>query len=149
MRALIQRVKQAKVTVKNERIGKIGQGILVLLGVGHKDDEKDVDYLIEKIIHLRIFPSDKSGFDYSLQEIRGSLLVISQFTLYGSVKKGRRPDFTASARPEKAEELYDLFIKKACEKGLKVATGCFGATMEVELINDGPVTLMLDSKEAL
>ena len=146
MKALIQRVKQAKVTVDDEITGEIGKGILVLLGVAHEDSEKDVDYLVNKITQLRIFPSNKSGFDQSLEEVKGSLLVVSQFTLYGSTKKGRRPDFTASARPELAESLYDLFIQKARDKGLEVACGRFGAMMDVELVNDGPVTLMLESK---
>ncbi len=145
MKALIQRVKQAKVTIDGEVTGEIGKGILVLLGVAQEDSEKDVDYLVDKITQLRIFPSDKSGFDYSLEEVKGSLLVVSQFTLYGSTKKGRRPDFTASARPELAEKLYDLFIQKARDKGFETASGRFGAMMDVELINDGPVTLMVES----
>ncbi|MBU1017460.1 D-tyrosyl-tRNA(Tyr) deacylase [Patescibacteria group bacterium] len=146
MKALIQRVNRAKVTIDGEVAGEIKKGILVLLGVGQKDDEKDADYLVDKITQLRIFPSETSGFDQSLEDVKGDLLVVSQFTLYGSTKKGRRPDFTASARPELAERLYDHFIKKACEKGFTVATGRFGAMMDVELVNDGPVTLMMESK---
>lgn len=145
MRALIQRVSKAKVTVEGEVTGEIDKGIVVLLGVTHEDTEKDVDYLVNKIVDLRIFPSEKSGFDQSIKEVKGSLLVVSQFTLHASVKKGRRPDFTASAKPELAERLYDLFIEKAREKGLNVATGQFGAMMDVELVNDGPVTLMIES----
>ncbi len=147
MRALIQRVSKAKVTIGGEAAGKIGKGILVFLGVAREDSEKDADYLADKTPKLRLFPSNKSGFDHSLSEVKGDLLVISQFTLHGSVKKGRRPDFTASAPPELAERLYERFIKKARENGFNVATGRFGAMMEVELINDGPVTLMLDSKQ--
>ena len=146
MKALIQRVSRANVTVENRITGEIGPGILVLLGVTHEDSVKDVDYLVEKIVNLRIFEGEKSSFDKSILEIRGSLLVVSQFTLYGSTKKGRRPDFTASAKPEFAKELYDLFVNKANEAGVSVATGEFGAMMEVELVNDGPVTFLIDSK---
>ncbi|MBN2096071.1 D-tyrosyl-tRNA(Tyr) deacylase [Candidatus Peregrinibacteria bacterium] len=146
MKALIQRVKQAKVTVGGEVTGTIGKGILVLLGVAREDSEKDADYLADKITQLRIFPSETSSFDHSLEEVKGDLLVVSQFTLHGSTKKGRRPDFTASAQPELAERLYDYFIKTTRKKGFTVATGRFGAMMDVELINDGPVTLMLDSE---
>lgn len=153
MRALIQRVTRAKVTVDNRITGEIGQGILVLLGITHDDSAKDVDHLVEKIVNLRIFdPStslrakgEKSSFDKSILEIGGSLLIVSQFTLYGSTKKGRRPDFTASAKPDYAKEMYDLFVNKASEAGVSVATGEFGAMMNVELVNDGPVTFMLES----
>ena len=146
MKALIQRVSHAKVTINGKVAGEIDKGILVLLGVAQGDTEKDVDYLVEKIANLRIFPNEKSHFDKSAQEVNGSLLVVSQFTLYGDTKKGRRPDFIAAAKPELAEALYDSFIKKAHEMGLNVASGEFGAMMDVELINDGPVTLMLESK---
>jgi D-tyrosyl-tRNA(Tyr) deacylase len=146
MRALIQRVSKAKVTVDGEVTGEIDKGILVLLGITHEDSEKDVDYLIEKIVNLRIFP-DKSGhFDLSVTDVKGGILVVSQFTLYGSTKKGRRPDFSASAKPEKAEYQYDLFIDKMRKTGLNTSTGRFGAMMDVELVNDGPVTLMLESR---
>ncbi len=146
MRALIQRVSRAKVTVENQTVGEIDKGILVFLGITHDDSEKDVDYLVEKICNLRIFPNEKSHFDKSAQEVNGSLLVVSQFTLYGDMKKGRRPDFTSAAKPELAEALYALFIKKAHNMGLNVASGEFGAMMHVELVNDGPVTFMIDSK---
>ena len=145
MRALIQRVSQAKVTIEKETVGEIGRGLLVLLGITHEDTERDVDYLIEKITNLRIFPSEKSGFDQSVTDIKGEILVVSQFTLYGSTKKGRRPDFTASAKPEKAEGLYNLFIDKMRKTGLNISSGRFGAMMSVGLTNDGPVTLMIDS----
>ena len=145
MRALIQRVKKAKVTVENEVTGEIEKGILVLLGVTGSDTEKDASYLVEKIANLRVFPGDKSGFDQSVVDIQGSLLVVSQFTLYGSTKRGRRPDFNAAAKPEMANGLYEQFIKKAREMGLNTATGQFGADMDVELVNDGPVTLMIES----
>jgi len=145
MRALIQRVSRAKVTVGNQIMGEIKTGVLVLLGITHDDTEKDVNHLVEKIINLRIFPGEKSSFDKSVLEVIGSLLVVSQFTLYGSTKKGRRPDFTASAKPDFANSMYELFIEKAREAGLNVATGEFGAMMDVELVNDGPVTFMLES----
>lgn len=146
MKALIQRVSRAKVTVEGKTIGEIDKGILVFLGITHEDSEKDVDYLLEKIINLRIFPKESGHFDQSVQDIQGSLLIVSQFTLYGSIKKGRRPDFTASARPEPAEALYTSFVKKARKTGLEVATGEFGALMDVELVNDGPVTFQIESK---
>lgn len=145
MRALIQRVKRAKVTVDGEVTGEIGKGIVVLLGITHGDTEKDAEFLAEKIANLRIFPGEKSSFDFSVLDADGSILAVSQFTLYGSTEKGRRPDFTASAKPEQAKALYELFIKKVQEKGLKVATGRFQAMMDVELVNDGPVTFMLES----
>jgi len=147
MRALIQRVTRAKVTVDDRITGEIGQGILVLLGITHDDSAKDVDHLVEKIVNLRIFEGEKSSFDKSILEVSGSLLVVSQFTLYGSTKKGRRPDFTASAKPEFAKELYDLFVNKAGEAGISVATGEFGAMMEVELVNSGPVTFLLETND--
>ena len=145
MRALIQRVSHAKVTVNGSATGEIDKGILVLLGITHDDTMKDAEYLVEKIINLRIFEGKKSSFDKSVLEIGGSLLVVSQFTLYGSTKKGRRPDFTASAKPEFANEMYELFIEKARQTGLTVHTGEFGAMMQVELVNDGPATFMLES----
>ena len=146
MKALIQRVKRAKVSVDDQTVGEIGQGILVLLGITHTDKQKDADLLVEKISNLRIFEGGgKSSFDKSVTEIGGSLLIVSQFTLYGSTKKGRRPDFMESAKPEFANELYDYFISKARDTGLTVATGEFGAMMDVELVNDGPVTFLLES----
>ncbi len=145
MRALIQRVSSAKVTVGQEVTGQIGRGILVLLGVGKEDSEKDVDRLIDKLINLRIFPNEKSHFDKSLIDVGGELLVVSQFTLYGSTKKGRRPDFTESAEPELAEDLYEKFIQRSREKGINTEAGKFGAMMDVELVNEGPVTFMLES----
>lgn len=145
MRALIQRSKGAKVTVEGEVIGEIGAGLVVLLGITHEDTEKDVDFLVQKIINLRIFPGEKGEFDSSALDEKKEVLVVSQFTLYGSCNKGRRPDFNDAAKPEKAEALYDLFVEKVREAGLKVATGKFQAYMQVDLNNDGPVTLMLES----
>ena len=146
MKSIIQRVSRAKVTVSDKITGEIDKGILVLLGVTHEDSEKDVDYLIDKITNLRIFPSDKSEFDKSVLDVNGSLLAVSQFTLYGSTKKGRRPDFIKAAKPDHAEALYELFVEKARATGLNVQTGEFRAMMDVELVNDGPVTLEIESK---
>ena len=145
MKALIQRVSGASVRVDGEVIGQIGAGLVVLLGIRHEDSEKDAEYLVQKIVNLRLFPSEKSGFDTSVLEEENEVLVVSQFTLYGSCKKGRRPDFGEAARPEQAEDLYNSFVEKMRETGLHVATGQFGAEMKVELVNDGPVTLMIES----
>lgn len=145
MKIILQRVSQASVEVNREITGEIKQGFLVLLGITHEDTEKDIDYLINKLIHLRVFSDQDGHFNQSIQEINGEVLVVSQFTLYGSVKKGRRPSFSASAPPEMAEPLYELFIKKLAETGLKTATGQFGADMKVSLTNDGPVTFMIES----
>jgi D-tyrosyl-tRNA(Tyr) deacylase len=147
MRLVIQRVKEAKVTVKEELVGEIGPGLLVFLGVGSEDTEADVDVLLEKIIHLRIFADQEGKFNLSLLETGGALLVVSQFTLWGDCRKGRRPSFSASAPAAKAQPLYDLFISKAKEKGIIAAGGRFQEMMDVHLINDGPVTLLLDSKK--
>lgn len=146
MKALVQRSKGAKVTMKDELVGEIGPGLVVLLGVTHNDTEKDADYLVQKIVNLRIFPGEGGEFDVSALEGKKEVLVVSQFTLYGSCKKGRRPDFNEAAKPDKAEELYKFFVQKMQETGLKVATGQFQAHMQVDLNNDGPVTLMLESK---
>ena len=145
MRTLIQRSSQAKVEVDGKTVGKIDQGLVVLLGITHEDTKKDVDSLVTKIVNLRVFESEEGYFDKSLLDIKGDVLVISQFTLYSSTKKGRRPDFTASARPEIAEGLYDLFVKKMQETGLKTASGVFGAMMDVSLTNSGPATFIIES----
>lgn len=145
MRALIQRSKGAKVTAKDDVIGQIGSGLVVLLGITHEDSEKDVDFLVQKIVNLRIFPGDGGEFDTSALDSKKEILVVSQFTLYGSCKKGRRPDFNDAAKPDKAELLYKLFVQQLSETGLKVATGKFQAYMQVDLNNDGPVTLMIES----
>ncbi len=145
MRAVVQRVKESKVKVDGKRVGAIGPGLLIFLGVGEDDSEKDCDYLANKIVHLRIFPDREDLMNLSLVDTGGSALVVSQFTLWGDCRKGRRPSFVRAARPEKAEELYERFIGLLKEKGIDVATGQFQAMMEVSLINDGPVTLMLDS----
>lgn len=147
MRAVIQRVKSASVTVDNENIGKIGKGILVLLGISVDDSEKDALYLLEKTLNLRIFEDSEDKMNLSLLDISGELLVVSQFTLYGDTRKGRRPSFIQAAPPEKANALYEYFVSAAKQKLLQVETGKFQAMMDVELINDGPVTILLDSNK--
>ena len=147
MRAVVQRVKESRVEVKGETVGAIGPGLLILLGVGEDDSEKDCDYLANKVANLRIFPDTKGFMNLSLMEIEGAALVVSQFTLWGDCRKGRRPSFVGAAPPERARELYEHFIKLLKEKGLHVATGQFQEMMDVHLINDGPVTLMLDSEK--
>ena len=147
MRLVIQRVKEARVRVKDEVVAEIGRGLLVFLGVGLDDAEADINYLVEKCIHLRIFPDGEKKFNLSLIDVGGSLLVVSQFTLWGDCRKGRRPSFTESAPPAKAQPLYDLFIENARKRGIPVAAGRFQEMMEVHLINDGPVTFILDSKK--
>ena len=147
MRVVVQRVKESKVEVKGETVGIIGPGLLIFLGVGEDDLEKDCEYLANKIAHLRIF-SDTDGFmNLSIMETGGAALVVSQFTLWGDCRKGRRPSFTRAARPGRAKELYGYFIGLLKEKGIQVATGKFQEMMDVFLVNDGPVTLMLDSSK--
>jgi len=145
MRAVVQRVKESRVEVKGERVGEIGPGLLILLGIGQDDSEKDCNYLADKIANLRIFPDTGGFMNLSLMDTGGAALVVSQFTLWGDCRKGRRPSFTKAARPEKASGLYECFIGLLAEKGIQVATGRFQEMMDVFLINDGPVTLMLDS----
>lgn len=147
MRAVIQRVAKAGVSVDNELVGSIGQGLVVLLGVGCKDTDRDVGYLVEKVINLRIFEDDNGKMNISLLDIKGELLVVSQFTLYGDCRKGKRPGYDKAARPEAAVELYNKFVDGCRGYGIKVETGVFQAMMQVELQNDGPVTLLLDSKK--
>ncbi|NLY46497.1 MAG: D-tyrosyl-tRNA(Tyr) deacylase [Tissierella sp.] len=147
MRAVIQRVKEAKVTVESEVVGSIEKGLLVFLGVGGEDHSKDLDYLVEKVLGLRIFQDENDKMNLSLLDVEGDLLVVSQFTLYGDVRKGKRPSFTDSAHPDLGEKYYEEFVQKARDKGVKVETGVFGADMDVSLINDGPVTILLDSKK--
>lgn len=147
MRAVIQRVSRAKVTVDGQITGEIGKGILILLGVSVKDSEKDAAYLLEKSLNLRIFEDSEEKMNLSLLDISGELLVVSQFTLYGDVRKGRRPSFIEAAPPEKANALYEHFVTEARKQVKKTATGKFQAMMDVELINDGPVTIMLDSEK--
>lgn len=146
MRAVIQRVKESSVTVKNEIIGKIGRGLLVLLGVANEDKADDAEYLADKITNLRIFEDDKGKMNRSLLETGGEMIVVSQFTLLGDCRKGRRPSFVNAADPEKANKLYEHFVKEVRQKGVSVKTGRFRAMMEVSLINDGPVTIILENR---
>jgi len=145
MRALLQRVIKSSVTVEGKVVGDIARGLVVLLGVADEDCENDAEYLADKIANLRIFSDDQSKFNLSILNVHGELLVISQFTLLADTRKGRRPSFTSAAPPEKAETLYNYFIMRLKQIGLKVETGEFGAHMVVEILNDGPVTIMLDS----
>jgi D-tyrosyl-tRNA(Tyr) deacylase len=146
MRAVIQRVREAHVLVDGKTVGEIGQGLLVFLGIAHSDEEHDADYLVSKILHLRILKDSEGKFNLSLRDTQGSLLVVSQFTLLGDCRKGRRPSFTDAASPEKARRLYDYFIASVAEQSVPVASGEFQTMMDVHLINDGPVTMLLDSK---
>ena len=145
MRSVIQRVSRAKVIVNGEITGEIGKGILVLLGVSSEDSETEALYLLEKILNLRIFEDENDKMNLSLLDISGELLIVSQFTLYGDARKGRRPSFIKAAAPEKAKQLYEFFVEEARKQIAKVETGRFQAMMDVELVNDGPVTILLDS----
>lgn len=149
MRAVVQRVSRAKVTVDDKLSGKIGKGLLVLLGVTHADNNKDADYLVDKIVNMRIFDDADGKMNLSLLDIDGSLLVVSQFTLYGDTRRGRRPSFIHAAGGDEALRSYDYFVAKARETVGSVATGEFGAMMDVELVNDGPVTIILDSEKTI
>ena len=146
MRALIQRVNQAKVEVSGKNIGEIGKGFLILLGVAPADTEADIIFLVDKVANLRIFEDEHGKMNLSLRDIKGSALIVSQFTLYADCKKGRRPSFTDAAEPEFADSMYKKFIQKFRETGLSVETGEFGADMNITLVNSGPVTIMLDTK---
>jgi D-tyrosyl-tRNA(Tyr) deacylase len=146
MRAVIQRVAAADVRVDHEIVGRIGPGLLVLLGIARSDEEKDADYLADKAVHLRIFEDGNGKMNRSLLETGGEVLVVSQFTLLGDCRKGRRPSFVQAAPPERAEQLYEYFVDQLKMKGITVTTGRFQAVMAVSLINDGPVTLILESK---
>jgi D-aminoacyl-tRNA deacylase len=148
MRAVVQRVSRAQVSVKGEITGQIGAGLLVLLGVGRDDTEQDAKYLADKIANLRIFEDAAGKMNRSVQEIAGSVLAVSQFTLYGDVRRGKRPSFDSAALPEKALQLYEFFIEQIRASGLVCETGQFQEMMNVELINEGPVTILLDSKKA-
>jgi D-tyrosyl-tRNA(Tyr) deacylase len=145
MRAVVQRVSRARVSVNSEITGEIGIGLLVLLGVGQGDTEADAAYLAEKISGLRIFEDDQGKMNRSVADTRGCVLAVSQFTLYGDARRGKRPSFDAAAASEKARELYEFFVQRIRDAGLRCETGRFQATMQVELVNDGPVTILLDS----
>jgi len=144
MKAVVQRVKRAKVTVEGIITGEIGRGILVLLGVKKGDTEQEMEWVAEKCINLRIFEDESGRFNFSLLDIKGEILVVSQFTLLGDCRRGRRPSFTDAAQGEEAEKIYNKFVSYLKSKGLDVKTGEFGAHMDVELINDGPVTLIVE-----
>ena len=146
MRAVIQRVKQSLVTVENQTVGKIGNGLLVFLGVAKQDGDRDADYLADKIANLRIFEDENGKMNRSLLETSGEMLVVSQFTLLGDCRKGRRPSFINAAGPNQANALYERFVSLVRQKGISVQTGQFQTMMAVSLINDGPVTLILESK---
>lgn len=145
MRAVIQRVRLASVSVAHQIVGEIGPGILVFLGIHPKDGETEIAWMAEKIANLRIFEDDSGTMDLSLFDLDKEMLIVSQFTLYADCRKGRRPGYSAAAPPEIAEPLFDRFIEKVKELGIRAASGQFGAMMDVKLVNDGPVTLLLDS----
>jgi D-aminoacyl-tRNA deacylase len=147
MRAAIQRVSRCRVTVESKVVGEIGAGLLVLLGISKADDEAAADYLVERIIGLRIFEDAEGKMNFSVQDSGGAVLVVSQFTLYGDVRRGKRPSFDAAARPEEAKRLYEYFVGKIRAAGLRCETGQFQAMMEVELVNSGPVTILVDSEK--
>jgi len=145
VRVVLQRVANASVRVNGSVVGEIGAGLLLLVGIKQEDTEADLAWMADKVAGLRIFEDGEGKMNLSLMDVGGAVLSVSQFTLYGDCRKGRRPNFMAAARPEKASELYDRFNAMLREKGITVATGIFGAMMEVSLVNDGPVTLVLDS----
>ncbi|BES65427.1 D-aminoacyl-tRNA deacylase [Gottschalkiaceae bacterium SANA] len=147
MRAVVQRVKSASVEVNQKCIGKIEKGLLIYLGISHDDESSDLGYMADKISHLRIFEDEDEKMNRSLLDEKGEILLVSQFTLYGDVRKGRRPSFIQAARPKQARPLYEELIALLKERGIVVARGEFGADMKVSSVNDGPVTLLLDSKK--
>ena len=145
MKVVIQRVKEAQVTIDDELVGDISQGLLLLVGVGPDDEQEDLDYSVRKITNMRIFSDDMGKINLSVQDIKGSILSVSQFTLFADTKKGNRPAFTGAAKPDKAEKMY-LDFNEALAQFVPVETGVFGADMQVSLVNDGPVTIILDTK---
>ncbi len=147
MKALLQRVSEAAVSIADEEVGRIGRGLVVFVGVADGDAEKDAQYLLQKVVNLRIFPDGEGKLNLSVSDIAGELLLVSQFTLLADTRKGRRPSFIGAAPPEQAEALFEDFVAGARSTGLKVATGRFQQHMHVEIHNDGPVTIMLDSRE--
>jgi D-tyrosyl-tRNA(Tyr) deacylase len=147
MRVVLQRVSEASVTIEGKMYGSIGNGMLILLGIEHDDDQSDADWLIQKIIGMRIFSDQEGKMNYGINDVNGSFLVISQFTLHASTKKGNRPSYIRAARPEQAVPLYEYFLRELeSSHGAKIETGQFGADMKVSLVNDGPVTIIIDSK---
>lgn len=144
MRVVVQRVLKSSVEINNEVVGSIDRGLLLLIGIGQDDTEKELDYMLNKILNLRIFEDEDDKMNLSVKDIDGEILAVSQFTLYGDVRKGRRPSFTQAAPPEKAKSLYEKFVEK-CKTQIKTECGVFQADMKVNLINDGPVTILVDS----
>ena len=149
MRAVVQRVSRASVTVDGGITGEIGQGVLVLLGVSVNDEEADADYLVDKIVNLRIFEDADGKMNNSLLDTDGGMLVVSQFTLYGDTRRGRRPSYIEAARPDEANRLYEYLVSQASKQITNIQTGVFQAMMDVELVNDGPVTIILDSEKTI
>ena len=149
MKTLLQRVTEASVSIAGELVGLIGQGLVVFVGVADGDTEKDAQYLAQKTVNLRIFADEEGKFNLSILDIKGELLLVSQFTLLADARKGRRPSFVEAAPPERAEELFNYFVEQASATGLKVETGRFQQYMQVEIHNDGPVTILLDSREKI
>ena len=147
MKAVVQRVDEASVTVEGEIVGQIGVGLLILVGVGHDDEEKDAQWLAKKVSHLRIFEDEQGKMNISVKDKGGSILAVSQFTLYGDCQRGRRPSFASAARPEKAEPLFERFVDLVRAEGVECQTGRFQTHMDVRLHNDGPVTLWIDSEQ--
>ena len=148
MRAVVQRVSRAQVAVDGEIVGQIGRGLLVLLGVTHADNKADADYLVDKIAGLRIFEDGNGKMNLDITAVSGGILLVSQFTLYGDVRRGKRPSFDAAAAPQRARQLYEYFVERIRAAGLPCQTGRFQEMMQVELVNDGPVTILLDSAKA-
>ena len=149
MRAVVQRVSSSRVIVEGRIVGEIRKGLLVLLGVGKDDAEEDVDYIVDKVSGLRVFEDEGGKMNLSLMDVKGGVLVVPQFTLFGDVRRGKRPSFDEAAPPDKARRLYELCVAGLRNKGIMVATGEFQAAMRVELVNEGPVTILLDSKKVL
>ncbi|MBW2452280.1 MAG: D-tyrosyl-tRNA(Tyr) deacylase [Deltaproteobacteria bacterium] len=147
MRAVIQRVTQAQVFVDNKAVGQIEQGLVVLLGIAQGDGDQDIAYLADKVAGLRVFEDNAGKMNLSVSDIAGGVLVVSQFTLLGDCRKGRRPSFTGAEQPQRANTLYESFVSSVRQKGIRVATGIFQAAMQIKLVNDGPVTLILDSRK--
>jgi D-tyrosyl-tRNA(Tyr) deacylase len=147
MRSVVQRVKRASVKVQGDEVGSISSGLLVFLGVGKQDTQADLNWMVKKLVDLRIFENTDGKMNYSVNDISGEILLVSQFTLYGDCRKGNRPSFSEAALPDTAENMYKQMIEAINQRGIKLETGIFGAEMEVELVNDGPVTILLDSKK--